>query len=47
MKRKVSLFVLLAMGYSMALGMSCIPNVTGAGAGPDIRIGLLSRDLPE
>lgn len=47
MKRKVSLFVLLAMGYSMALGMSCIPNISGGGPGPDIRFGLLSRDLPE
>lgn len=27
MKRKVTLMVLLAAGYAMALGLNCIPNI--------------------
>jgi hypothetical protein len=41
MKRKVSLLVLLALGYSMALGMSCLPNVSEVGAGPRFAVGLV------
>lgn len=38
MKRKISLLVLLGAGYTLALGLNCIPNIANGLAIPGLTL---------
>lgn len=45
MKRKIRLMVLLALGYSMAIGMDCLPNTSEIGLG--LRFNVTVPNFPD